>query len=215
MHLAFVSFSHFRCTCRVFADTRSFDSGTAWRFFIFYIPLWIVVAFNLYVYWLIYNGLAPLLQGPSDASTKGMLRVVDRLKYYPMILIVCWTFATINRIYDSIHPRNPSLGLIMMQTIFQTLQGFFNAMVYGLTPSVRNVWRESLAQSNVGFLRMMANSGQNAREIEAAAAAGSPTSPTSPTSPSDPELPITTAPATTTAAAVGDSSRLESQEDEV
>jgi hypothetical protein len=159
------------------------------------------------VYWLIYNGLAPLLQGQSDASTKGMLRVVDRLKYYPMILIVCWTFATINRIYDSIHPRSPSLGLIVMQTIFQTLQGFFNAMVYGLTPSVRNVWRESLAKSNFSFLRTMANSGHNTHELEVAVAAGSPAAP------SDPEPPAT-APATT-AAEVDTNSRLESQEDEV
>lgn len=153
-------------------DTRAFDAGTAWRFFIFYIPLWIVIVFNLFVYYRVYSGLAPLLSVPNDENTKGMVRVIERLKYYPMILIVCWTFATINRIYDSVHPRSPVFALVILQTMFQTLQGFFNAMVYGLTPSVRNVWRESFAKSNIGFLRVLGNSGHNVQEVEAAVTNG-------------------------------------------
>ena len=114
------------------------------------------ICFNLYVYYLIYSGLAPIFRAAHDDTAKGMLRMIERLKYYPLILIVCWIFATINRIYDSVHPNNPILALILLQTIFQSLQGILNALVYGLTPSVRNVWIESFANSGVPFLESVA-----------------------------------------------------------
>lgn len=63
-------------------------------------------------------------------------RFVNRLLWYPVTLIVCWTFPTINRVYSALTGEQ----LYWMQIMHVSLagfQGFLNALVYGMTDSVR------------------------------------------------------------------------------
>lgn len=52
--------------------------------------------------------------GPSAEQQTRMTKFVKRLVWYPAVLIVSWTFATINRIQNAAHPDNPIFGLFLL-----------------------------------------------------------------------------------------------------
>ena len=52
--------------------------------------------------------------GPSAEQQLRMTKFVKRLVWYPAVLIVSWTFATINRIQNAAHPDNPIFGLFLL-----------------------------------------------------------------------------------------------------
>eukprot|EP00467_Chlorarachnion_reptans_P019472 CAMPEP_0114517478 /NCGR_PEP_ID=MMETSP0109-20121206/17915_1 /TAXON_ID=29199 /ORGANISM="Chlorarachnion reptans, Strain CCCM449" /LENGTH=365 /DNA_ID=CAMNT_0001698001 /DNA_START=9 /DNA_END=1106 /DNA_ORIENTATION=+ len=115
-------------------DVRSnAAAGTAWRFVCFYIPLWTVAAYNLSVYSRVRRALADAA-GHGEANVKN-IRQLQRMVYYPLVLVVCYIFGTISRIQQIFGP--PVYGLVILHTIGMSSQGTLNAIVYGLTPSVR------------------------------------------------------------------------------
>ncbi|CAN0196287.1 unnamed protein product, partial [Ectocarpus fasciculatus] len=59
--------------------------------------------------------------------------------WYPAVLIASWTFATINRIQDAVHPGRLVSGLFVLHVrgSLAAFQGFFNALVYGSTDAVK------------------------------------------------------------------------------
>lgn len=69
-----------------------------------------------------------LWNGSEDAE---MISITRRLCLYPVIMIGCWVFGTINRLHNSFDPQNPNFGLFVMHTLTSNLNGFFNAIVYG------------------------------------------------------------------------------------
>jgi len=73
-----------------------------------------------------------------DVASAEMLRIMQRLCLYPVILIGCWTFGTINRLQNSFEPDNPNLGLFVMHMITSNLNGFFNSIVYGNNTTFRS-----------------------------------------------------------------------------
>jgi len=102
-------------------------AGKVWRFLTFYIILWIIVAYMLYVYIKVYQRLA--------AGSDGNQSVRKRIMYYPAILIGCYFFATINRLYET--DGHHSYSLSVLQGIGIAVRGFLNALIYGLNPLVR------------------------------------------------------------------------------
>ena len=106
------------------------------RFAQFYVPLWIALAFNLYAYVKVTRFIKKYI------STTLEIRFIHRLKAYPLVLVICWTFATINTIYNIFgHEKE---GLTFLHILFGGLQGFFNALVYGANSQVKQVWKEKL-----------------------------------------------------------------------
>jgi len=99
-------------------------AGHWWRIVCFYIPLWIVIA---WVCWIYYRTLKQL----KDT----MDNVLNRMKYYPVILIASYFFATINRVTQFF--TEPVIVLTCLHIFFSGLSGFFNSNVYGWTPAVR------------------------------------------------------------------------------
>ena len=71
-----------------------------------------------------------------DANFEKMKSVMRRLCAYPLILIVCWTFGSINRLQNSFNPDHPSIGLFYCHMILSNLNGLFNAMAYGFNDSL-------------------------------------------------------------------------------
>eukprot|EP00470_Lotharella_oceanica_P013337 CAMPEP_0170182584 /NCGR_PEP_ID=MMETSP0040_2-20121228/28293_1 /TAXON_ID=641309 /ORGANISM="Lotharella oceanica, Strain CCMP622" /LENGTH=341 /DNA_ID=CAMNT_0010428051 /DNA_START=181 /DNA_END=1204 /DNA_ORIENTATION=- len=111
------------------------EAGTAWRFVTFYIPLWLVAGYNLSVYAHVRSALnAAVEQGGENA---GNIAGLQRMVYYPLVLVVCYIFGTISRIQQIFGP--PVYGLVILHTIGMSSQGTLNALVYGLTPSVKRV----------------------------------------------------------------------------
>jgi hypothetical protein len=54
-----------------------------------------------------------------------------------MVLIVCWTFGTINRFYKFLEPDNPDLTLTILHVSLGSLQGLLNAIIYGISGPVK------------------------------------------------------------------------------
>lgn len=52
--------------------------------------------------------------GPSSDQQMRMAKFMQRLMWYPAVLIISWTFATMNRIYNTFHPSDSIFGLFFM-----------------------------------------------------------------------------------------------------
>lgn len=58
--------------------------------------------------------------GPSAEQQLRMTKFVKRLVWYPAVLIVSWTFATINRVQNAAHPDHPIFGLFLLHVSTST-----------------------------------------------------------------------------------------------
>lgn len=111
------------------------DWGTTWRFLCFYVPLWAVAVYNLTVYYRVRVALNEAIE--QGGSKAGSVQRMQRLIYYPLVLVGCYFFGTINRI-ENIFAK-PVYVLVVFHTIGMSSQGTLNALVYGLSPSVKQV----------------------------------------------------------------------------
>jgi len=106
------------------------------RFFQFYIPLWIALGFNIYAYVKVIKFIRKHLSRDME------VRFIHRLKYYPLVLAFCWSFATVNRLYEIVGKE------IFILTVLHHgcggLQGFLNAIVYGMNENVKQTWKKKL-----------------------------------------------------------------------
>ena len=62
---------------------------------------------------------------------------LQRMKFYPMVLILCYLFATIRRILDWATEDQTPFYWAMLHTFFAAIPGFLNAVVYGFTKDVK------------------------------------------------------------------------------
>jgi len=108
----------------------------AMRFVQFYIPLWIAIGFNIYAYIKVVRFIKKYI------STTLEIRFIHRLKYYPIVLVICWTFATVNRIYNIFGKE--ILALTFLHVTLGGLQGLLNAFIYGTNDQVKQVWKERI-----------------------------------------------------------------------
>ena len=65
--------------------------------------------------------------------------LIRRLQFYPLILVICWFWGTVNRLQNAFSPDNAVYWLYFMQGTFRSLQGLLNAVAYGAQPQVREV----------------------------------------------------------------------------
>ncbi|CAN0181399.1 unnamed protein product [Laminaria digitata] len=73
--------------------------------------------------------------------------IINRLRLYPIALVVCWSWATANRVREAIEPYSDSLfWLYILQYTFQTIQGFLNLVIFLRTPSVMEEWRDEVSK---------------------------------------------------------------------
>jgi hypothetical protein len=104
------------------------------RFIQFYIPLWFAIIYNFKIY----LQVIAFLKTYCERDTNHFL--IRRLRLYPLILVICWSWATINRLYNFVGKEVFILNFLHI--FFGSLQGFLNACVYGLTKSVRLTVKE-------------------------------------------------------------------------
>lgn len=122
------------------------DVGTVWRFLLFYVPLWTCIAFNAYTYYIVIRSMNELFKTQNTEVPKKYRSLIQRLKLYPLILVGCWLFATINRFQNAVAPDSPQYWLFVMQVLGSHTQGFFNSIAYGMNPNVREAWIEVLEE---------------------------------------------------------------------
>ncbi|KRX01860.1 hypothetical protein PPERSA_00482 [Pseudocohnilembus persalinus] len=106
------------------------------RLFEFYLPLWIAFIYNGISMYKVYKFVKQRTQDRKEHN------LVNKLKFYPLILIFCWSMGTIDRIFN--FAGQSYFTFHIFHILLAGLQGFINAMVYGLTKKVRKEIRISL-----------------------------------------------------------------------
>jgi hypothetical protein len=105
--------------------------GQFLRFFCFYVPLWVIIVFNIYSYGKVIHFLKTFVsEGPEKSF-------IFRLRTYPLILIVCWIFPTINTIYTVFNCETKTMNYLHFATA--GLQGFFNSIAYGRNYTTKDI----------------------------------------------------------------------------
>jgi len=109
--------------------------GTFWTMACFYIPLWITIVFIIHIY-----GKTLRVLDRSAAPFK-------RMRWYPMVLIATYFFATIDRVWQMF--RKPDFTLSCLRVLFVSLAGLFNVLIYGWTPAVKDKLRTFLDNKGI------------------------------------------------------------------
>ena len=81
-----------------------------------------------YIIWVIVLCCGRVAKVSGDEATAELNKLIQRLKWYPLILVVTWSWGTINRIHNSINPEDEVFWLFCLQAIFRGIYGVLNAM---------------------------------------------------------------------------------------
>jgi hypothetical protein len=115
------------------------------NFVCFYAPTWATMAFNAFVHLRTLRRLRALTGSSAsnaatgvDAATADKLgKVMERLKFYPFILLVVWGPASVNRVVEAASGGRAFAPLFFLHRVFSSSQGFLNALLYGFSRGVR------------------------------------------------------------------------------
>lgn len=77
------------------------------------------------------------IEGMDAMQKEAMMSVVWRLMMYPVIMFFGFIFGSINRIQNAASPAAPSVVLYCLATFFLNVNGFLNAIVYGLNAQIQ------------------------------------------------------------------------------
>ncbi|GMH73443.1 hypothetical protein TL16_g06194 [Triparma laevis f. inornata] len=116
------------------------SAGNIWRLTLFYLPLWLAIIFNSTVYVIVTKTLSRVASTQASDQRPKYLKMIRRLRLYPLILVFCWLGATINRIQNVLDPSAPQYYLYLYQVATRSLQGTLNALVYGFNNHVIGEW---------------------------------------------------------------------------
>ncbi len=114
-------------------NTQNLAQSDAWIWaLIIYIFSWVNIIFNFFA---VYKAIryfeirAFEIKEENHKEYNFLKNFCIVLKFFPMILIICWFFPTINRIYTFIsHKQN--VVLFSLHILFTSMTGFFNTLVY-------------------------------------------------------------------------------------
>ena len=120
--------------------------GISLRLATFYLPLWIIIPINLYIYTSVIKHIKNEIEY-TDEQSDFRQALILRLGSYPLILVICFLPATVKRIYDFADPDS-NFVLSLIGGVFMALQGLFDAIVYGLTTTVRYKILNSCKKNN-------------------------------------------------------------------
>eukprot|EP00457_Paulinella_chromatophora_P007114 gb/GEZN01007134.1/.p1 GENE.gb/GEZN01007134.1/~~gb/GEZN01007134.1/.p1 ORF type:complete len:388 (+),score=69.85 gb/GEZN01007134.1/:128-1291(+) len=105
----------------------------AWRYLQFYLLLWVVIIYNLYVYVKVYYKMKNI----AESGGANMSEQAARVRLYPLVLVVCWFWGTINTLYKTFTSGDGLLWLNGLAIFFAASMPLVNATVYGFTPIIR------------------------------------------------------------------------------
>jgi hypothetical protein len=106
-----------------------------WMLIEFYAPLIFILAFNVFAYIKVYKRFKD-----SDYSlleTNFKTKLINRLKFYPISLVVCFGCAGAHKIYYIVGGQQ-NFYLDLFAGCVVALYGFVNSIFYGFTRTVRN-----------------------------------------------------------------------------
>ncbi|XP_048855123.1 LOW QUALITY PROTEIN: cyclic AMP receptor-like protein A [Brienomyrus brachyistius] len=120
------------------------DNHVAWRFGIWYIPLFLLIFLMICCYVRIIYVANKRMQSwfgtfnPDRERRKvSLAEEIKPLKWYPSVYLLVSLFPLINRIHNALYPRTPVFSLTLMHVFSGPLHGLANAVVFGLD---RDIW---------------------------------------------------------------------------
>eukprot|EP00632_Arachnochrysis_sp_CCMP2950_P002793 CAMPEP_0185708274 /NCGR_PEP_ID=MMETSP1164-20130828/26173_1 /TAXON_ID=1104430 /ORGANISM="Chrysoreinhardia sp, Strain CCMP2950" /LENGTH=428 /DNA_ID=CAMNT_0028375719 /DNA_START=21 /DNA_END=1307 /DNA_ORIENTATION=- len=148
--------------------TKPRSESHAWRFSVFYVPVWIAIAYNAKVYGecaFVLHRLSTI--GGDDAASQKLKRTVTRLARYPLVLVLAWVFPTINRLQQTAQ-HTPLFWLYCLTVLSRGALGAMNAAVFGTTEQVRAEWRACFAERRYwsAFSVLSSRSATNHHDVE-------------------------------------------------
>lgn len=112
--------------------------GNVYRFTTFFVPFYIAWFIIVVGYVWIYQVARKNLVTMRNEDREKAEAQIARLRYYPIIFVVMYIPATINRVYNWISDDDIYV-LFILQALTAPAVGFVNALAYGLDRDVRNV----------------------------------------------------------------------------
>ncbi|XP_030199328.1 cyclic AMP receptor 4 isoform X2 [Gadus morhua] len=120
------------------------DNHVAWRFGIWYVPLFTLIVLMICCYARIIFVANRRMQSwlgtfnPERERRKvSLAEDIKPLKWYPSVYLLVSLFPLINRLHNAFHPVDPSFALTLLHVLTAPLHGLANAFVFGLD---RDTW---------------------------------------------------------------------------
>merc|ERR1712154_156114 len=76
-------------------------------------------------------------------ASRRKFAIFRRLKYYPMVLLICFLFPTVHRFYEIFDDDVP-FWLVVLHVIGSGSYGFMNGIVYGINQMVTEEYKMCL-----------------------------------------------------------------------
>lgn len=106
-----------------------------YRYGFFYAWVWLIIIFDLYAYIRVISKIKTEFTIKDSFLHEGRV-LVNRLRWYPIVLVVCYAPLTATRILQTLTGSSP-IWLLVFSTAVSNLLGFFNAILYGFNESVK------------------------------------------------------------------------------
>jgi hypothetical protein len=103
-----------------------------WRIYLFYIPIWICIAFNGIVYGFVYFKIRAM-SAQYQLDSKILVSYAKHTSLFVIVALLSWVWGSIVRVLGMTDPSNQNAILYNMHAIFTPLQGFCNFVVYVAT----------------------------------------------------------------------------------
>ncbi|OMJ82522.1 hypothetical protein SteCoe_16747 [Stentor coeruleus] len=145
-------------------QTSNIDSGFFERYFMFFIPLWVLVIINTLLFIKVSKRLK--ISKDSDGS-RSLLN--KKLKFYPLVLIICFLPLTLDsclRYGNFGFVEKNEFVISIVVGFIRGFYGFANALVYGFTKKVRNTLDRSLRDFNSSEMSERVLRGESAESQE-------------------------------------------------
>ncbi|XP_027879750.1 uncharacterized protein LOC114148577 isoform X2 [Xiphophorus couchianus] len=115
------------------------DDHVAWRFGIWYVPLFSLIFLMICCYARIICVANKRMQSwrgtfnPERERRKvSLAEEIKPLKWYPSVYLLVSTFPLVNRLHNAFYPEDPSFPLTLLHVLSAPLHGLANAFVFGL-----------------------------------------------------------------------------------
>ncbi|XP_070293681.1 cyclic AMP receptor-like protein A [Salvelinus sp. IW2-2015] len=122
------------------------DDHVAWRFGIWYVPLFTLIFLMICCYARIIYVANERMQSwfgtfnPERERRKvSLAEEIKPLKWYPSVYLLVSLFPLINRLHNAFYPQDPVFSLTLLHVLSAPLHGLANAFVFGLD---RDTWSQ-------------------------------------------------------------------------
>ncbi|XP_061647663.1 si:dkey-100n23.5 isoform X2 [Phyllopteryx taeniolatus] len=112
------------------------DDHVAWRFGIWYVPLFTLILLMICCY-------ARIICVANNRVS--LAEEIKPLKWYPSVYLLVSIFPLINRLHNALYPLAPSFSLTLLHVLSAPLHGLANAFVFGLDRE----WRSLLSPTGM------------------------------------------------------------------